>query len=43
MTGEYCKNCANCKGYSNTGYWCNIDKSDIEDIYDSCNCYKEEE
>lgn len=43
MQGEYCKNCVNLRGYSNTGYWCGIDKADIEDVYDSCKCYEEEE
>lgn len=42
MQNEYCKNCANFRGYSNTGYWCSIDKAEIEDVYDYCKCYEEE-
>ncbi len=42
MSDEYCKDCVNFRGYSNTGYWCAIDKNDIEK-YDSCNAYEKEE
>ena len=35
-----CENCQECRGYSNTGYWCQIDKQEI-DRYDYCQCYKE--
>lgn len=42
MSKKSCEYCSNIRGYSNTGYWCAIDKSDVEeDGY--CNCFEEEE
>ncbi len=41
MDDKYCERCSQFRGYSNTGYWCNIDKQEI-DKYDYCKCYKNE-
>ena len=42
MDRECCQNCQNIRGYSNTGYWCSLDKQEI-DKYDYCKCYKDNE
>lgn len=42
MSSKCCKYCSNLRGYSNTGYWCAIDKSEVEED-DSCKCFEEEE
>ena len=34
----YCKDCTNFRGYSNTGYWCAIDKEDVDEYY-CCKCF----
>ena len=40
-----CENCSQFRGFSNTGYWCNIDKVEVDEC-SSCRCfdlkYKEE-
>ena len=41
MQEGYCKDCVNFRGYSNEGYWCAIDKAEVEK-YDSCKCFEEE-
>lgn len=38
---ECCEICLNFRGYSNTGYWCAIDKEDVtEDSW--CKCFRGE-
>ena len=37
-----CQNCKEFRGYSNTGYFCNIDKQEVGEYY-YCKCYKDEE
>ena len=41
-SNEYCKDCINFRGYSNTGYYCDIDKAEIEK-YESCKAFKSED
>ena len=37
-----CQNCKEFRGYSNTGYFCNIDKQEVSEYY-YCKCYQDED
>ena len=39
---EVCANCTRFRGYCNTGYYCSIDKAEIDE-YSWCKCFEGQE